>query len=170
MNTTLGDTYKLAFVKEAGWIGTGAKTVGKFLAATPFFIAGMAGTQALFGKKPKVTRKYVSQEQYDQLSGAQSQRRPAGQHISQNQRMMGQTIPNRREGSYKSMNVSWRPGMSDQALASSVVQTRRRMQGQMPARNRNVGRVHVRPGMSQDDVVNAMVSEITRMTGIKPRY
>ncbi len=94
MNTTLGDTYKLAFAKEAGWIGTGAKTVGKFIAGMPFFIAGMAGTHALLGKKPEVKRMYIPQSEWEQLVNPTQQkapakpgRRPARMHWADRQRL-----------------------------------------------------------------------------------
>jgi hypothetical protein len=66
--TTLGDTYKLAFVKQGSFIGG----VGRFIAGAPFFLAGMAGVQKLFGKKPKVERMYIPREDYAQLVNPQA--------------------------------------------------------------------------------------------------
>lgn len=72
--TTVGETYKLAFEKRAlfGWL----RGAGRLIAGAPFFLGGMMGTQALFGKKPKVERMYIPAEQYRKLVQPQPAPRP----------------------------------------------------------------------------------------------
>ena len=63
---TLTTTHKQAAEKEA-FVGALAKGVGKFFGAVPFWIGGSMLAEKAFGKKPKVTRKYIPRRQYLQL-------------------------------------------------------------------------------------------------------